>query len=692
MRYRIISTEKGSSLMPDLNGQSIGRYHILEKLGEGGMAVVYKAYDTRLERDVAIKIIQREVFPPKELERVQKRFEREAKALAQLSHPNIVGVIDFGEYKGSPYLVMEFLPGGTLKQCLGGPIPWREAVRLVLPVARALQIAHRQGIIHRDIKPSNILIAVSGDPMLSDFGIAKILESSDTATLTGTGIGVGTPEYMAPEQWTGKADAQSDVYSLGVVFYEMVTGRKPYIADTPAAILLKQATEPLPRPKKFVPDLPDSVEKVLIKALARKPEDRYPDMDALAAGLEQLLAGQIAGKQSVTSEAVKPSQEIRTRDSFETIDQGQFAGSMDGEATRDEGTSERPAVVPRRAQPLIPWLVAAALGLCLILSVGLGIGALGMKSLGSLAVKTEPVSKPTAAEWNPTVPVATAAPQLLPTSTSTEEETAWTRPTDGMVMVVVAAGAFTMGNDADAAYAYCNTYQIGCNRNWFTDEEPEQKIYLDAFWIDRTEITNAMYARCVGAGACEPPLYFRSYTRNSYYNDPQYADFPVTYVNWFDAQGYCAWAGARLPTEAEWEKAARGTDGRIYPWGNFFDGTKVNYCDSLCPFKEILDPDFQDGFPDTSPVGYFPAGASPYGVMDMAGNVWEWVNDWYDPNYYSTRTTNNPQGPASGTARVLRGGSWFGGRGDVRSVDRYKYNPANKSFNHFGFRCVKTDE
>lgn len=279
--------------MSDLIGQSLGRYHILEQLGEGGMATVYKAYDTRLERDVAIKVIRRGAFPNEQIDRILKRFEREAKALARLSHSNIVKVHDFGEYDDLPYIVMEYLPGGTLKQLLkNGALPWQEATRLLLPVARALDFAHRQGIVHRDIKPSNILITAAGDPMLTDFGIAKILESEDAQTLTGTGIGVGTPEYMAPEQWTGQAVQQSDIYSLGVVLYELVTGRKPFTADTPAAILLKQANDPLPRPKKFKPDLPDGVEKIIIKALAKKPEDRYQNMEEFTAALEALLSGQ----------------------------------------------------------------------------------------------------------------------------------------------------------------------------------------------------------------------------------------------------------------------------------------------------------------------------------------------------------------------------------------------------------------
>lgn len=275
--------------MPNLSGQSIGRYHILEKLGEGGMATVYKAYDTRLERNVAVKVLRTEMFSPVLLEEVLQRFEREAKSLAKLSHPNIVNILDYGEHEEMPYLIMEFLPGGTLKQQLGQAIPWREAVRMILPVASGLSYAHQNGIIHRDVKPSNILLQATKSAVLTDFGIAKLLEGVEGQTLTGSGVGVGTPEYMAPEQGIGahEIDARADIYSLGIVLYEMVTGRKPYIADTPMAVVLKQMTDPLPRPTEFVPDLPEKIEHILLKALAKEPDDRYQSMDALVKALEE---------------------------------------------------------------------------------------------------------------------------------------------------------------------------------------------------------------------------------------------------------------------------------------------------------------------------------------------------------------------------------------------------------------------
>jgi hypothetical protein len=241
---------------------------------------------------VAIKVIRADQFAPSMLEEILKRFEREAKALAKLSHPNIVHVHDYGNYEGAPYLVMEYLPSGALKERFGNPLSAQEALRILLPIAQALAYAHDHNIIHRDIKPGNILLTEKGLPMLSDFGIAKLMGNNESGTITGTGMSIGTPEYMAPEQWTGQSGPQSDIYSLGVVLYEMVTGRKPYTADTPVGVMLKQVKEPLPLPSQFVPDLPKGLENVIIKALERQPEDRYKTMNEFAADLESLAGGQ----------------------------------------------------------------------------------------------------------------------------------------------------------------------------------------------------------------------------------------------------------------------------------------------------------------------------------------------------------------------------------------------------------------
>jgi formylglycine-generating enzyme required for sulfatase activity len=238
-------------------------------------------------------------------------------------------------------------------------------------------------------------------------------------------------------------------------------------------------------------------------------------------------------------------------------------------------------------------------------------------------------------------------------------------------MVFIPAGEFTMGS-----------YLGG------DDEKPERKVFLDAFCIDQYEVSNAQYKECVDAGACNPPARTSSSTRLSYYDNLEYDNYPVIWVTWNDAQTYCKWRGKRLPTEAEWEKAARGTDGRLWPWGNSDpDGTKLNLCDVNCIY-DWKEPQIDDGYQDTAPVGSFEAGKSPYGVYNMGGNVREWVADWFLPDYYSNAPDRNPPGPSSGEGRVLRGGSWRSDISVSRPTYRLWYSPGVQD-EYIGFRCVR---
>ena len=569
--------------MENFIGKHIDRYNIIDLLGQGGMATVYRAYDTRLEREVALKVIRHEAFPPDVLQNELKRFEREAKSLARLSHPNIVKVLDYGEYEGSPFLVMEYLPGGTLKQKIGSPIAWQDAMHLLLPVARGVEYAHNREIIHRDIKPSNILLAENETPTLSDFGIAKLFQNEGTL-LTASGMAMGTPEYMAPEQWTGKTVPQSDMYALGVVLYEMVTGRRPYIADTPGGVFMMQVTEPVLFPRDIVPHLPEAVEQFLLKALSREPSNRHASMTEFIRDMELLLSN---------AETKVPINRMET-----------LKGSPGQSSVRKDASSPIRKLVP------FNWK-AATLGGVILLAVVVAAAVVLMKKK----------STPLAAEI-------------------TDSKNA--------VMVLVPEGDFVMGSD-----------------NGDEDERPVHTVYLDEFYIDKYEVTNSDYRVCVVDGVCKPPQDMTNY------NNPEYENHPVVYVDWEMARTYCDWRDAQLPTEAQWEKAARGMDARTYPWGEGIACSQANYLSCI---------------EDTQPFDSYAGSLSPYGAYNMAGNVWEWVADWYSPAY-DVSETDNPVGAESGERRVLRGGGWNQHEYLLRTSARLGVVPTDV-FLSFGFRCA----
>ena len=275
----------------------------------------------------------------------------------------------------------------------------------------------------------------------------------------------------------------------------------------------------------------------------------------------------------------------------------------------------------------------------------------------------------------PTVEVA-VNPTAEVADQDTEAGTERTSPVDGMVQVFVPAGSFRMGAlDANAA----------------PDETPDHQVTMSAFWMDKLEVTNAMYMLCVQAGACEPPTTFASEKHDTYFNTDEFADFPVVNVTWGYAVDYCTWAGKRLPTEAEWERAARGDDFRNFPWGDERPGsTQAN-------FNYLIR--------DVTRVGSFPAGASPYGVLDMSGNVWEWVSDFYDANYYGSSVASNPTGPlaavGAGHRHVIRGGSYQDVEKDIRvasrgfasgpnpdAADMESVEYTGEASSKIGFRCV----
>ena len=271
-------------------GRKIGQYEILDPLGRGGMATVYRAYQPTLDREVAIKVIAEQYINDATF---AERFRREARSIARLHHPNILTVYDAGEDGNWLYIVMELIDGPTLKDEIHGqPLPVEKSLEYVRQIASALDYANKNGIIHRDVKPSNVLIDKSGRAVLSDFGIAKLAQAN--TQLTNTGTGIGTPDYMSPEQALGdELDARSDQYSLGVMLYELLTGRTPFAGDTPIAVVMGHVSKPLPPATSLNPQIPASVERVLEKALSKKPADRYETNGAFSQALEEAWRNRI---------------------------------------------------------------------------------------------------------------------------------------------------------------------------------------------------------------------------------------------------------------------------------------------------------------------------------------------------------------------------------------------------------------
>ncbi len=324
--------------MPIAPGENVGPYRIIEQLGSGGMATVYQAYHPALDRYVAIKVLHA-VF--KSDPQFFERFQREARIVAKLEHPNIIPVYDFNEHQGEPYLVMRYVEGETLKPHLEGqPISPDEVLRLMRPVCQALGYAHQQGVLHRDIKPSNIMVAKDGGIYLTDFGLARMMQLGES-TLSQDKL-MGTPQYISPEQAQGNPnlDGRTDIYSLGVVLFEMFTGRVPFSADTPFATIHDHIYKPLPLPSKLNPNIDPPVERLLLKTLAKNPNDRYTTAVELLQSLETTLRAPIAA----TPTARKPVTPLKSK-----------------------------AVPPKKAAPWWVWAGAAVLVFIILAAVGLGL-------------------------------------------------------------------------------------------------------------------------------------------------------------------------------------------------------------------------------------------------------------------------------------------------------------------------------
>lgn len=395
-----------------LIGQTLSQYRITEQIGEGGMAAVFKAFQPGLNRDIALKVL-----PPHFAKQADftERFVREAQAIGNLHHPNILPVYDSGQDKGYSYIAMRYVPNAiTLTYEMKSPLKTERIIEVIGQIAGALDHAHKAGIIHRDVKPSNVLLDGQW-ALLSDFGLAKMVEGS--SELTGTGVGMGTPAYMSPEQGMGKkVDRRTDVYALGIILYEMLTGIVPHKAETPIATVMKRINEPLPLPRTLNANIPEAVERVLLKALAVEPADRFDSAGELAAALK---------------EAFGPNPDQVLAGVLPTIVSPQKTASPPADATRL--SPSQPAAQASKSGLPLSILGFGAIGL-LIFLVLIGIGVLIFLQLrspsGDVARNTPAAETPTQAALAATTD--TPAPTDTPAQASTEEPAATSAAQDSI--------------------------------------------------------------------------------------------------------------------------------------------------------------------------------------------------------------------------------------------------------------------
>jgi len=720
----------------NLVGTTVGeKYDIEAVVGEGGFGVVYRAMHRIWKQPVAIKCFKALIdVPPDVRETLLKDFIQEGALLTQLSGrtASIVQARDVGTFvtpSGASvlYMVLEWLEGMTLEAMLeaerarlgyegGAAWPIEKVMTLLEPVAEALAVVHRRGIAHRDMKPANIFVlAPETDEMhvkVLDFGIAKVVQSAaehGSFTKTGGKVTSFTPAYGAPEQFSraqGATGPWTDVYAFALVMTEMLVGRPPLEGDD--FIQLGMATanpNRRPTPGAFGVHLAPGLEAVFQRALAVKTADRFAtagefwqavrgalnmsDMrltadpggarnfayggegtnpqPAGALGGPTLQGGPSMAGPNPYGSATAPT-ELGT-----SLTAGSLANAARAGATHANVVATNPAPTAPRSKT---WIVAGTV-VGAVAALIFFLRARGDGDGDGARVTPVRVAAPAAS-------VAPAAPLPAPLKNCGEK------------MASIAGGKFFMGSD---------------DKDASDDERPAHQVTLAPYCIDLYEVTAAEYKACSDVGECKrAPVEVewkdiraqerKPFSRLCNANHPENGAHPINCIDWEMANTYCSWQKGRLPTEAEWEFAARGPDGRRYPWGDEApDKTRMNACGKECIIwgaKNGVEMGYggkgmyadDDGFPSTAPVGSFSDGKSRYGLFDVVGNVWEWTSDW--DAKYAPEPATDPKGPATGTRRIVRGGAFNGVMPSwVRPSQRYSDLPSTHS-HAYGFRCAQS--
>jgi serine/threonine protein kinase len=643
----VVSSEAGveSQAQQDaLIGRIIeGKYRLDSLIGTGGMGAVYGSHRLLIGDEVAIKILHTErVVDP----HASERFRREARAAARLKHPNAVSIYDFGvSSDGLQYLVMELIEGQSLREFAKqqGPLDASLAAEVTLQVCAALDEAHRQHIVHRDIKPDNIILNATPTGLrvkVLDFGIAKLRD--DTAShLTQTGSVMGTPHYMSPEQCLGEElDSRADIYSMGVVVYEMLCGRVPFNSPISTAVVVQHVNQPPPPLQSLNPAVSPAIAMAVLRALEKSRDARPQTAGTFAqevfaavrsspiviGALNHLDA--VPGGQSVdetTLERSAPSVFKAPNELAATVHLSTFSGSTNSvplaRATGGNGTVSVNVFSYGKNK-----FIFGGVALILLLSLAGGISWLALRE------NDKQDNRANASNTN------SAGKGIDP-------------PTG---MVHVPGGTFIMGSN-----------------NEDQDSQPAHSVTVKPFFIDSTEVSCEQYKNFLDATGRSAPAAWA----NGSYPDGA-ARLPVTGVSWNDADAYARWAGKRLPTEEEWELAARGPNSLKYPWGNSWRAGCANADEEGAARKRMAE------------VGSHKC-TSPFGTEDMIGNAWEWTaSDWVQ--YPGGKL----QYPTKGNEKVIRGGSWESSQKYASGVYRSGIESINdkSGYETTGFRCAKDSQ
>jgi serine/threonine protein kinase len=584
------------------------KYEILRRLGGGGMAQVLLARHRGHGGLVAVKILADHLAQDP---RIVSRFRQEATTAASLSgHPNIVPIYDVGEGNGLHYLIMQFIQGEDMGSYLHreGALAPPDAAGILAQAAEGLVWAESKRVVHRDLKPSNLQLDVAGRIHILDFGISKTVDLADG--LTRPGESIGTPYYMSPEQIRGEGcDARSDLYSLGVIFFELLTGRRPFDNESVTAIQMAHLSAPAPSILTLAPGLPPMCDEIVQRLLRKDRNERYQSPQELLNDLYR--HGASSGPTSLRP-AIDP----------------EIQAAIDRPASTQPSSEYAPSAAPtvttnRAAQTGAPALISEQV-------IATHSAPPARKSpLAAIAITVLVVLA---------VAAAAAFYFLRP------KPLAPTLQDDHGTMLLVPAGTFLFGENASDS------------------PHPRQTLTLPAFYIDQTEVSNAEYLRFIQATG-------RAFSAQA--DAAAHPDLPVTSVSYEDAAAYAAWAGKRLPTEQEWEKASRGTDGRPYPWGS--------------------DPWTQNVPEQLQPVDSFPDRKSPSGALNMAGNAWEWTATQYNPDPRELADMRNvlKSDSFSRNWHSLKGGSFSPNGSFFFRLYLARGFPDDQPSRLVGFRCAK---